>query len=162
MAVDSLVIACPVGCDTSLSTNDASSIDMPPSPTLSNRSTLTSVIEELDPNIDPFPFSFRPLSLTQMLDPKDFDTLANVGGTADPLKGIGSNVEHGLSKQGAMTRNHTPPFGEVGTGIGVDAPPRPETPPENEGVDRPMMHPCITQVWTNGAGSTAGMTYQCE
>jgi hypothetical protein len=131
------ILRCLIGTFMSLmTTNDASSIDIPPSPTLSNRSSLTSVIEELDPDIDPFPFSYRPLSLVQMLDLKDFDMLANMGGTAGLLRGLGSNVKHGLSKQGAMTRNQTPPLGEVGTEIDVDASPRPETPLEKEGGDR--------------------------
>ncbi|KAG7444251.1 calcium-translocating P-type ATPase [Guyanagaster necrorhizus] len=49
-----------------------------------------------DANFDPTPFRFKPYQLAHMLDPKNLDTLQDIGGTSGLLRGLGSDSIHGL------------------------------------------------------------------
>jgi Ca2+-transporting ATPase len=54
---------------------------------------------------DPTPFAFKPRDLAAMFDPKDFDTLALIGGTRKLLQGLGTNRLKGLNKAGGEQRD---------------------------------------------------------
>ncbi|KAK2460984.1 hypothetical protein APHAL10511_007454 [Amanita phalloides] len=60
-------------------------------------------------HVETAPFMFGPDLLAQMLDPKNIDTLAQLGGTDGLLQGLGTDQLHGLTTQ--------PP--EKGAGLGV-------------------------------------------
>jgi len=66
--------------------------------------------------VDTAPFPFDPNMLAQMLDPKNIETLAQLGGTSGLLQGLGTDPFHGLNTQppergatlGASHRHDTP------------------------------------------------------
>ncbi|KAJ3506145.1 hypothetical protein NMY22_g17349 [Coprinellus aureogranulatus] len=64
-------------------------------------SNATSVADTGDERrSDPTPFHFKPHELANMLDPKNLDTLAEVGGIAGLLRGFGTNNEEKVSTSG--------------------------------------------------------------
>ena len=52
-----------------------------------------------DQHVDTAPFPFDPNMLAQMLDPKNIETLAQLGGTSGLLQGLGTDPFHGLTTQ---------------------------------------------------------------
>lgn len=68
-----------------------------------------------DEAIDPKPFYFKPYQLAHMLDPKNLEALAAMGGIEGLLRGLGTDAEHGLSTEDASTRNHE----KHGVGLGA-------------------------------------------
>lgn len=60
--------------------------------------SLTAHQRELaqDETIDPAPFRFKPFQLAHMLDPKDFGSLLELGGTDGIIRGLGTHSERGL------------------------------------------------------------------
>jgi hypothetical protein len=58
--------------------------------------------EPLDPDkdpTDPTPFTFKPLHLASLVDPKSLDALTKLGGVEALLKGIGTDPHKGLSTE---------------------------------------------------------------
>ncbi|KAJ3788040.1 Ca-transporting ATPase [Lentinula aff. detonsa] len=49
-----------------------------------------------DEDIDPAPFAFSPLTLARLLDPKSYDSMANLGGIKGILQGLGTDPTRGL------------------------------------------------------------------
>jgi len=59
-----------------------------------------------DEAIDPKPFQFKPYQLAHMLDPKSLVALVTMGGVRGLLRGLGTDVERGLSTEDTSTRVH--------------------------------------------------------
>ncbi|KAJ3533124.1 hypothetical protein NMY22_g7462 [Coprinellus aureogranulatus] len=57
---------------------------------------------------DPAPFHLTPYELANMLDPKNLDTLAEVGGIAGLLRGFGTNNEERVSTSGVPLSGASP------------------------------------------------------
>jgi Ca2+-transporting ATPase len=77
---------------------------------------------ELETNADPTPFRFRANDLAMMLDPKDLDSLEDIGGIDGLLDGLGTIIELGLG--GASLERSTTGLsgrgdGRPGVGEGV-------------------------------------------
>ncbi|KAJ7127093.1 calcium-transporting ATPase [Mycena epipterygia] len=79
---------------------------------------------ELDTDTDPTPFRFRSNDLAMMLDPKNLDTLEDMGGVEGLLDGLGTSFEMGLGGP-SLARSTTglsgpgPGDGRPGAGAGV-------------------------------------------
>lgn len=58
-------------------------------------------VNERDPipenDMDPTPFDFNALQLASLVDPKNLDSLTQMGGIDGLIKGLGTHVHHGLS-----------------------------------------------------------------
>jgi Ca2+-transporting ATPase len=61
---------------------------------------------DLENDVDATPFAFKPIALASLLDPKDFNTLAKMGGITKILQGLGTHPTSGLRKK-ALQRSET-------------------------------------------------------
>ncbi|KAJ7931426.1 Ca-transporting ATPase [Mycena leptocephala] len=77
---------------------------------------------ELDTDTDPTPFRFRSNDLAMMLDPKNLDTLEDIGGIEALLDGLGTTADMGLNGA-SLARSTTglSGFGDGRPGAGVGA-----------------------------------------
>jgi Ca2+-transporting ATPase len=77
---------------------------------------------ELDTDTNPTPFRFRSNDLSMMLDPKNLDTLEDMGGIEGLLTGLGTTAGMGLngaSLAGSMAGLFGPGDDRPGAGVGV-------------------------------------------
>lgn len=74
-------------------------------------------LDEEDSLKDPAPFAFTPLTLARMLDPKDYNSLAVLGGIDGLLKGLGVDPTQGLLRQERGMYEQSPSE-EVKQGVG--------------------------------------------
>ncbi|KAJ7052601.1 Ca-transporting ATPase [Mycena amicta] len=79
---------------------------------------------QLESDTDPSPFHFRPNDLALMLDPKNLDTLEEMGGVVGLLDGLGTTPDMGLrgtslDRIPTMTSGQGPGDGRPGAGVGA-------------------------------------------
>jgi Ca2+-transporting ATPase len=61
-------------------------------------------------DLDVRPFTFKPLQLASLVDPKSLETLEGMGGVDELLRGLGSHHTHGLTtKIGMPQSQHVSP-----------------------------------------------------
>lgn len=57
-------------------------------------------------DLDARPFSFKPLQLASLVDPKSLETLETMGGIEGLLRGLGTRPNHGLSTKSGTLLSH--------------------------------------------------------
>lgn len=78
-------------------------------------------LEQDTDDVNPAPFAFKPYALASMLDPKDLDALAKLGGTKGLIEGLGTSPSRGLCGK-SLIGNDSPEAGDrqgqPGAGLG--------------------------------------------
>jgi Ca2+-transporting ATPase len=85
--------------------SDNSSLPPSPSPTLSAHSSAVLDLKQ-EAGLDVHPFTFKPLQLASLVDPKNLETLEGLGGVDALLRGLGTHPTHGLSTEMGMPSIH--------------------------------------------------------